>query len=156
MKLSPLVQYQRRMNWLGTQGHGVKGQGHSGSTLKILWVQYLLNPWTYFHESFTTNSLSKEDKLITYSRSWGQRSRSYQVNLENPVGPVSPEPLKGFSWHFLYLKEDELISFQGHGGQGGGHMGSTLKVFWAWYFQEPGSIFSKLLSLVYCKRSMNW
>ena len=38
------------------QGHGVKGQGHMGTTLKILWAGYLMNPFTDFHETFTIGS----------------------------------------------------------------------------------------------------
>ena len=97
IKLSPLVQNQNRVNWLGTPGHGVKGQGHMGTTFKILWARYHLNPLTDFHETFTIDSVLKEDELIRYSRSLGQRSRSYGINLEILMGAISPEPL---SWNF--------------------------------------------------------
>ena len=68
-----------------------------GMTLKILWARYLLNPFTDFHETFTIDSVPKEDELIRYSTSWGQRSRSYGDDLENLVGAISPEPLHRFS-----------------------------------------------------------
>ena len=100
MKLLPLIQFQRRMNWLGTQGHGVKGQGHKGMTLKIFWALYLLNPFTDFHETFTICSEPKEGELVRFSRSWGQRSMSYGEDLEHLLGAISPEPLHGFSWNF--------------------------------------------------------
>ena len=56
-----------------------------------------MNPFTDFHETFTIGSVPKEDELIRYPRSWGQRSRSYRDDLENLVGAISPEPLYRFS-----------------------------------------------------------
>ena len=50
-----------------------------------------------FHETLTIDLVPKEDELIMYSGSWGQRSRSYGDDLENLVGAISPEPLYGFS-----------------------------------------------------------
>ena len=58
---------------------------------------YLLNPFTDFHDFFTIDSVPKEDELIRYSRSWGQRSRSYEDDLKNLVGTISHEPPYGFS-----------------------------------------------------------
>ena len=101
MKRLPLIQSQRRKNWLGTQGRGVKGQGHKRMTLKILWAPYLLNPFTDFHETFTIDSVPKEDDLI--STECVTQSRSYVGDLEFLVCAKSPEHFDGFSWNFQWL-----------------------------------------------------
>jgi hypothetical protein len=56
-----------------------------------------ISPEWILYETFTIDSLPKEEELVRYSRSWGQRSRSYGVDLENLMGAIFPEPPNRFS-----------------------------------------------------------
>ena len=68
-----------------------------GDDFETLVGEYLLNPWTDSHETFTIDTLLKLDELIRFPRSSGQSSRSYGDELENLVGAISPESLNIFS-----------------------------------------------------------
>ena len=129
-------------------------------SVTLLWAQYLLNPWTDFYETFTIDSLPKEDELIRYSRSWGQRSRSYGVDLENLVGAISPEPLNVFSWNL----PDWFTTKGGWADKVLKVMGPKVKVIWCWPWKScghniswaPYGIFMKLSPLIYHQRRKDW
>ena len=96
-----------------------------------------------FRETFTINSLLKKDELIRFSRSWGQRSRSFGVNLDNPVGPISPERILYETFTIDSLpKEEEQVMYSRSWGQRSRSYGVDLEILVGAISTEPLNGFS--------------
>ena len=61
--------------------------------LKSLLGMIFPGTWINFLKTFIIGLLQKENELIKYEMSWGQRSRLYLAYLAMLVGGVSSEPL---------------------------------------------------------------
>jgi hypothetical protein len=64
-----------------------------GVDLKSLLAMIFPGTWINFLKTFIIGLQQKENELIKYEISWGQRSRLYLDYLEILVGRVSSEPL---------------------------------------------------------------
>ena len=128
---------------LGIQGHGVKGQGHMGSTLKILWAQYPLNGF-----------FMKRLPLIHYQRRMNWLStQGHEVNGQGHMGLTLKNlwvqyllnPWTDFHETFLIdsiPKEDELIRYSRSWDQRSMSYGVNLEILWTQYLLNPWMNFS--------------
>jgi len=73
------------------------------SVFVTLWARYLHRELTDLHQTWHGYSPWRVDELIRYSRSWGQRSRSYGVIYENLVCAISHEGFDGSSPNLTWL-----------------------------------------------------
>jgi len=102
------------------------------SVAQSLGARYLTGVSTDLYQTWHGNSLWRVDELIRYSRSLGQRSRSYGVIYENHVCEIYREGFDGslpnFTWLLLW-RVDELIRYSRSWGQRSRSYGAVLKNF---------------------------
>jgi len=73
------------------------------SMTQSLCAWYLTRDLTDLYQTWHGNSLWRVDELIRYSRSWGQRSRSYGVIYKNLVCAISRKGFEGSSPNLTWL-----------------------------------------------------